>query len=243
MASGLSLLFSAGKRPSANDIVRLAESATVQPGFGVSHRPKPEQGWVELLYSGLTFDCNGLAPFPGTRPVEPRQLFGLTDLGGPEEFEAIEINPGPHLADGARLMPVIRGMVGLGTLLSHLAGVKAVCWNPAQSWMDPGYFQRVVGDWLHGGAFPALGLTTLEQRADGSMISTGLAFLTGQELLLVPKAGASPAATAKLAVRVIDELVYAGPLLESAQYVGPNGEELRAEPEAGGTLAWIEWVA
>lgn len=241
--TGLSLLFAAGQRPGVREIVRLAEASGTQPGFGIAHLPDPEHGWIELLAMGLSFDCSGLAPLDGLEPIRPRQMFGLSAAIEHEPLEAIVINPGPHLADGARLMPVVRGLVGIGARLAELEGVKAVCWNPAQSWMEAGYFRRVVDDWLHGGAFPALGLTTLEQRPDGSMVSSGLAFLTGQELFLVPKEGASAAETAKLAVRVIDELVYAGPLLESAQYAGPNGEELRAEPEAGGTLAWIEWVA
>lgn len=243
MTTGLSLLFAAGQRPSVSDIVRFAETVARQPGFGIAHLPEPDQGWIELLAMGLTFDCNGIAPFDGKRPVRPRQLFGLPPTIEHELLETIDIKPGPHLSDGARLMPVVRGLVGLGAQLADLPGVQAVCWNPAQSWMEPTYFRRIIDDWLHGGAFPALGLTTLEQRPDGSMVSSGLAFLTGQELFLVPKAGATAAETAKLAVRVIDELVYAGPLLEPAQYAGPNGEELRAEPEAGGTLAWIEWVA
>lgn len=242
-ATGLSLLFAAGQRPGASEIVRLAETTSAQPGFGIAHFPGSDQGWIELLELGQSFDCSGLAPLQGFEPVRPRQMFGLPPEIEHEPLEAIVVNPGPHLADGARLMPVVRGLVGLGAQLAELPGVKAVCWNPAQSWMEAGYFRRVADDWLHGGAFPALGLTTLEQRPDGSMVSSGLAFLTGQELFLVPKAGAGAAETAKLAVRVIDELVYAGPLLEPAQYAGPNGEELRAEPEAGGTLAWIEWVA
>lgn len=241
--TGLSLLFDAGHRPGIDNFVQLAETPMKQPGFGIAHLPKADQGWVELLAMGLTFDCTGLSPQAGAELVRARQLFGLPQTIEHAPLEAIVVNPGPHLADGARLMPVVRGLVGLGAQLASLEGVKAICWNPAQSWMEPGYFRRIVDDWLHGGAFPALGLTTLENRPDGSMISNGLAFLTGQELFLVPKAGATAAETAKLAVRVIDELVYAGPLLESAQYVGPNGEELRAEPEAGGTLVWIEWVA
>ena len=243
MNGGLSLQFAAGKRPGAKDIVRLAESAQSGAQFGIAHRPPDAEGWLELLSTGLTFDCTGLAPAPAAPPPPCHQAFGLEPAGKNAKLEAITLAPGPHLAGGERLMPVIRAMVGLGAALARLDGVKAVCWLPAGSWMEPGYFIRIVGEWLQGGAFPALGLTTLERRDDGAMLSRGLAYLAGQELLLEPRLESSPADAARLAVRLIDEMVYAGPLTGSAHYSGPNGEDLRAEPEAGGTVVRVRWVA
>jgi hypothetical protein len=241
--AGLALLFAAGKRPAVEAIVRLAEAPPEAPGFGIAHQPHANEGWIELLSLGLSFDCLGLAPVEPVSLPPQLQLFGLDPKIAARRLEAIELAPGPHLAGGERLMPLVRGLVGLGTQLAALEGVEAVCWRPAGSWMESGYFRRVAGEWLRGGAFPALGLTTLSRGEDGAMKSRGLAFLTGQEILLTPKPNASAADAARLAVRLIDELVYAGPLREQAQYSGPQGEDLIAEPDESGELVRVQWVA
>lgn len=238
----MALLFEAGKRPAASDVVRHAETLSEAPGFGVAHCPPDAEGWIELLSMGLSFDCLGLKPAKPV-PLPPQvQLFGLESGFADKQLEAIELVPGPHLAGGERLMPLVRGMVGLGAQLAALDGVVAVCWRPAGSWMEPGYYRRIASEWLRGGAFPALGLTSLERHGDGVMASHGLAYLTGQELRLRPKPGASAAETARLAVRLIDEFVYAGPLRERAQYSGPQGEDLVAVPDEDGGLVMVDWV-
>lgn len=243
MSEGLSLQFAAGARPAVADVVRLAETAGERFGFGIAFRPPDAEGWIELLAHGLSFDCTGLAPGPPDAQAPHHQSFALPAALKRDRLETVTIRAGPHLAGGERMLPVIRGLVGLGIALARLDGVKAVCWHPAGSWMQPGYFTGIATEWLHGGAFPALGLTTLQRDAEGHMLSHGLAFLAGQELLLEPRPGASAAEAGKLAVRLIDELVYSGPLTGKAHYSGPNGEELHAEPEAGGTLVRVRWVA
>ncbi len=242
MSDGLSLLFAAGARPTVADVVRLAETSGEGFGFGIAFRPPDAEGWVELLAHGLSFDCTGLTPGDPTEAAPHHQSFGLPAAFARQRLETITVCAGPHLAGGERMMPVIRGLVGLGAGLARLDGIKALCWRPAGSWMEPGYYTRIAGEWLGGGAFPALGLTTLRRDDEGRMLSHGLAFLAGQELLLEPKPGASAAEAGKLAVRLIDELVYSGPLTSAAQYSGPEGEELVAEPEAGGTLVRVRWL-
>lgn len=191
----------------------------------------------------MSFDCLGLSPAK-PYPLPPRaQLFGLEPGQVDRRLEAIELIPGPHLAGGERLMPLVRGLVGLGAQLAALEGVKAVCWRPAGSWMEPGHYRRIASEWVQGGAFPALGLTSLERHAGGMVASRGLAFLTGQELQLNPKAGASADAVTRLAVRLIDELVYSGPLRERAHYSGPDGEDLVAVPNDEGNVVLVDWVA
>ncbi len=243
MTAELSFLFAAGKRPTVGDVVRQSSLERKPPSYGIAFQPPTSEGWIELLSMGLTFDCEGLAPAAGLHLPPRIQTFGLPKLIERRTFEAIGVRPGPHLVEGARLLPLIRGLVALGEQLAQLPGVNAVCWHPAASWMEPGYFMRIAREWLGGGAFPALGLTTLARLEDGSLLSRGLACISGQEIQLEPKHGASAAQAARLAVRLIDELVCAGPLIGEAAYSGPEGEVLHASAEAGGTLVRVRWVS
>jgi hypothetical protein len=147
----------------------------------------------------------------------------------------VALLPGPHLIEGRGLLPVVRVLAGLGAVLAGLPGVQAVCWNPAGSWMAPDYFRKVVFDWLGGGAFPALGLTTLKAESNGAMISQGLELLIGQELRFEPDHELRPAQIARIAVRMIHELIERGPLVETGEFAGPDGEPLLAVPVREGS--------
>lgn len=226
----LSLIFAKGQRPDADAIAALSARGASGDGdvigFAVSHRP-PAADWLELLAQGMTFDCRGLAPGAPARLPDFGTLLGLAAM---PEGEAVALLPGPHLAEGRGLLPVVRCIAALGAALAALPGLRAVCWEPAGSWMEPDYFRRVVADWRAGGAFPALGLTTLAQRPDGTMVSRGLDLLIGQELSLAPDRELTAAARAKIAVRLIHDLIGHGALTEPAEFIGPAGETLIVAP-------------
>ncbi len=235
----LSLVFANGNRPDSDSLITLAASGGERAasggaagvGFAVSHRPATDEGWLELLAMGLAFDCRGLVPAaPAPLPAAGQQ-FGLNQkvLG-----EAISLAPGPHLEGGENLLPVIRVLCGLGATLAQLAGVQAVCWEPAKSWMEPQYFIRTITDWLGGGAFPALGLTSLERESNGTFVSHGLDFLIGQELRFEPDRDLPPAAAARIAVRLIHQLVEGGAITSACDLVCPDGKNLSAVPVRDG---------
>ena len=206
----------------------------------VSHRPsRADEGWVELLASGLTFDLTGLAPGRSSPVPSPVHRFGIPASLTLHECEAITLMPGQHIASGVAIMPVVRAMVGLAANIALPLSVEAICWHPSQSFMEPQYFARVVLNWLSGEAFPALGLTAIEETDQGGFVSKGLAFFIGQEIQLEPLAGESSAEAVKLAVRLIDYMVRNGPLREPRELEGPNGERMLAEPSHHGKLIWI----
>lgn len=229
------MLFAVGARPTAGEIERLL-TASSQPGHAarISHRPPDDHGWLELLASGLTYDLRGLAPGCAA-PIPPLcDVYGLPQDIDKFEFEAISLAPGPHIAAGGSLMPVVRILIGVAANLALELPITAVCWSPAGSWMEPRYFGRIVVNWLSGGAFPALGLTCLRSRPDGVIESTGLAFFTGQELLVPERLGETKAEAVKLAGRIVDHLVRHGPLERSDTFSGPGGEQLVIERSSDG---------
>lgn len=227
----LSLLFAKGARPDAEGVAGVGAPQGRAGAFSVSHRPPAEDGWLELLASGLTFDCRGLAP---AEPIPTPPAGARLGLDRIPDGEVVTLAPGPHIAQGRGLLPVVRVLAGVGRRLADLPHLSAVCWLPAGSWMEAGYFCRVVDDWLGGGAFPALGLTSLRRESNGAMVSLGLDLLIGQELRFEPDRTLSASAVARISVRLINELVVNGPLVSAQEFAGPDGEVLVAVPVRGG---------
>jgi hypothetical protein len=237
----LSLLYAAGERPSAADLARLLDEPVGDPGQSarISHQPDESEGWLELLASGLTFDLSNLAPAASVLPTPASHFFGLPANISGTKLEAVTLAAGEHVAPGVTMLPVVRVMCGLCARLTSLGNVKAVCWQPAQSWMEPAYFKRIIATWLGGGAFPALGLTALEQTPEGAFQSRGLAFFTGQEVRVDARNGEATAVTAKLAIRLIDLLVRHGRVREAFDIPGRDGGSLLVEPVLGGEIARV----
>ena len=224
----LSLLFRQGERPGPDALAALARADAGPQHFSISQQPDPDEGWLELLASGLTFDCRGLSPAPSAALPPHGTLLGLA---AEPSGEAVALAPGPHLMEGAGLLPVVRALTGVAASLATLPGVEAVVWQPSRCWMEPGYFSRIVRTWLAGGAFPALGLTALVHEGNAGMASLGLALFTGQELRLEGMEDRAPGDLARIALRLVHELVLDGPLHEPRDYLGPAGEMLYAVPD------------
>lgn len=232
---GLSLLFAAGERPSAMDVERLlAGGETPGPRARISHRPDDSQGWIEVLASGLTFDLAGLAPAKGLSLPEIEYQFGISF--DPDRFglEAVTLFPGGHIAGGGGMIPVVRTMIGLAAAMALTLEVKAVCWHPARSCMEPGYFTRLAGNWLSGGPFPALGLTAVTATERGVMVSVGLDFFAGQEVRFEKQGELPRAEVVKRVVRVINHIVDQGPITALQEIRDSDGRSLLAEPSRDG---------
>lgn len=237
--TAVSLLFAAGRRPAAAAIHELAEG---QGGFSVSFDPGIEtaganpaeagrgQAWIELLANGLTFDLSGLAPGAPAEPPPCVHGYALAAGADPVALEALTMRPGPHLAGGHAMTPVIRSLSWLAASLTRLGGVEAIAWHPARSWCGPDYFRDGVLRWIEGGVFPGLGLTALAIMPDGGLQSEGLALFTGQELRIEPELTRDKAAGAKIGVRLIDLLVESGRIDTPQRITGPDGRPLRLEP-------------
>ncbi|MDE2302131.1 MAG: hypothetical protein KGK11_06180 [Sphingomonadales bacterium] len=238
MPSGFSFLFPAGSRPRADAVAQVAARAAGLPGFAISHAPAGDQGWLEVIQTGLTFDLTGLAP--GKPAPAPRiaHRFGLAadaSLVG----EAVALAPTVHLAGGERMLPVVRAGAAIAAALAALDGIVAVCWEPARSAMAPAIFIAAIRGWLGGGAFPALGLAALARNAQGAIESEGLAFFTGQELTIAPGTCDSPREEARLATRLIHQLVESGRLDDAIDIGGVDGERLRIAPQGDKTMLMV----
>ena len=196
--------------------------------------------WLELLSSGLTFDLVGLAPL-APAPDPPRGYsFGLPEWLESTRLEAITLKPGPHLAGGATMQPVVRALAGLTARLTGLSKTAAVVWHPARCWSLPHQFRDSVDRWLSGGVFPAFSLAALGPMPDGGMQSEGLSLFTGQELRLEPELLQDRAAGGRIGLRLLHWLAERGAIDGPEDFEIPDIAALRIEPSANGSFvrAW-----
>ena len=231
-----SLLFMPGNRAGVGQVRALAST---DPSFVISldpqeaaapDAPPPPERWLELLANGLTYDLEGLSPGTPMPPPPCAYTYGVPPDLVSTPLEAISLRPGPHIAAGGRLLPVVRGLASLAAALAALPDVRAVAWHAARTWSAPDHFRGSVLRWVEGGAFPGLGLTALAPTPEGGLQSEGLVLFTGQELRLAPELAFDRAAGARLALRLLHWLVDNGRLEARAELSGPSGEPLVLEP-------------
>ena len=239
--SAASLLFEVGSRPDRALVAELAArtgqfSISLVPELASLPDPDGRANWLELVIQGLTFDLYGLAPRAPAPLLQARHLFGLSPETRQRPLEAVTLEPGPHLAGGRQMLPVLRSLALQAAHLAALPGVVAVAWHAAHAWSAPEFFRGGVVRWIEGGAFPALGLAALAPTPAGSIISEGLALFTGQEIELEPRLAEERATGARIALRLMHWLVENGPLDSMETLTGPSGELLRLEPDAAGRL-------
>lgn len=238
--AGLLLLFAKGKRP---DRAAVNSFAARLPFVAVSHDPESEgvtpdeapwagqQHWLELLRDGLTFDLSGLAPGPASPLLSFEHRFDLPGLPTPEDYEAVVLRPGPHLAASGNSMPVIRTMLALGCdLVRQFEDLLAVGWYPSGSAIGRRFFESVTAAWLDGGPFPALGLTAFIETGDFALESVGLDFWIGQELRIEPPLSHDRVAATRLGIRLINQLVITGGLHTDERIIAPDGTPLVLRP-------------
>lgn len=234
------MLFAPGKRP---DRAAIRAFAARQQSVSISHDPDSDdaphadalwpgqQGWLELLTGGLTFDLSGLAPGPASPFPMIDHRFDLPAIPSPEGHEAMTLRAGPHLAAGGNSFPLNRTMLALACdLVRQFEHLAAVCWGPARSAIGRRFFESVITAWLDGGPFPALGLTAFVETPDHALESVGLGFWIGQELRIEPPLSADRVAATRLGIRLVNQLVIIGGLKEDDRIVAPDGTRLVLRP-------------
>lgn len=232
-APGVPLLafgFSPRSRPSRRDIAQWADAAS----FPIVHDPGEAHDWVEVLIDGLSFEIAGMAPSPAMPTPGIAHRFGLGENAPEPGWEMLVLRPGPHLAAGASMPPVVRACTQLALSLADHCEAQAIVWVPGRFALSPAYFAEVAGEWLAGGPFPALGYTALVPLREGGLTSEGLEFFIGQEIEIASSPGDERQNLARLAVRAIDALVRHGAVEAAIELTGPSGEAIRLVPSTDG---------
>lgn len=191
-----------------------------------------------MLVDGLTFSITGFAHAPGHENEfggRARRLKSTTPT-----INGLLLTPGPHLAEGANSLPVVRTMMALGaTLAGLMQGVEYVTWSPSASSVDPATFEADIDRWLKGGTVPVPAMVSFKPTLDQAMASQGLAFFHGQELRIEPDLAHVTDSAMRLAIRLADHLLHRGRLEAVEVMTAPDGSALRLDPSRNGKIVRV----
>ncbi|QZD89844.1 hypothetical protein K3148_13785 [Qipengyuania aurantiaca] len=202
-----------------------------------SHREFADHDWLEFLLAGLSFDLLGMAPGPYMNLPQDAQAIGFDSGFDPHSGEALALVPGPHIADDASSLPIVRAWLQLACdLVEKLGRVEAVCWGPARLVTPASMFLAGVRGWLSGGPFPALNLVATESAEDNRVQSRGLDYLIGQEVLLDATLSDDRIAAAKLLARLAHRLTGEGAVQDVRQLALEDGSAFVLTPSQSGTV-------
>lgn len=185
--------------------------------ISLSHSPANGTAASLLVTSGdYAFEILGLAQDSTSGTPEPGVRFDLSE-DWRSGTEPVVLAPQSALAEGDEPLAVIRSASRIALALVSAGDCVGIGWAAAGSVMSAAFFDRVVGEWLSGGPFPALGLTAIVMEADEALVSRGLMPICGQEVCVPTGAELAPAQRARVAIRMIDYMAAHGPILEEGE--------------------------
>ncbi|WP_435417727.1 hypothetical protein WAB17_12770 [Parerythrobacter aurantius] len=197
--------------------------------------------WLELCRDGLTFDCTGLAPGRAHELPSDATWFGegadRPDAGMP----CIGLTLGPHLRGGQSSPTIFRSLAQLASdFAGTLRGCRSVCWTASGAVIDRPAFVDAIQRWTEGGPIPARFFISVRSSPDGMTETFGLAYFTGQELLVDRTVCAGDRAeTDRLALRIAEQMMYRGTLAEPEHLVSTAGLPLSLQPTPDGRLVRV----
>lgn len=201
--------------------------------FSFSHGIPAHNTAFEILYHGVSFALS-VGPHFAKRSTL-KQIFCNVDFA--TVGCSVQIGLGNHVAGGERAPAIVQAMLGMAQKLGSSLGAVAAIWHPADVISGFTYFSDAVTDYLAGGTFPVLALVNFKAEGDGAINSKGLAFLSGQELQIMP-AGMDQIELMRRVVRVAHDIAVNGPMRAPSRLTGLEpGEILELEPlPEGGVL-------
>ena len=136
----------------------------------------------------------------------------------------ISIEFGHHLDGGEMVPAIVTGLLTAAVKIGQMTEAFAVMWLPANTLSGFEYFARVVDEYRQGGVFPVLALVNFKKAADGSISSTGLEWLAGQELVVAPS-DLSDSESMRRILRVAHDLAVGGSITSAHELPGLEDDE------------------
>jgi hypothetical protein len=179
-----------------------------------------------LIYKGAAFD---FAMASATNPAAKYHIFCDVDLTGIRS--SLSLSLGAAVASGQHVPAIVKAMMLLGEILGSALNAKATYWQPASVVAGFGYYSDSVSQYNNGAAFPSLVSIGFDTTADDSIRTTGLGWLSGQELVF--ERGGLPVHEAmRYVVRLVHDMATNGAIDHIMDVPGmDDSEHLRLTPD------------
>ena len=156
---------------------------------------------------------------------------------------AVSIQLGNHVEGGDRVAPILKAMLSAAAIIGQITGAFGVMWVPARTISGFDFYVRGVTDYDEGGVFPVLALVNFKKCDDGNVRSTGLEWLTGQELVAA-QSNWSDAELMRRIVRVAHDLAVGGAVTGETELPGIEaGERIILTPDIANRTLKMQTVA
>jgi hypothetical protein len=211
------------------DILRKAASSN---GILTITSGQPEHNGCIIQVSGmqLKMSVSGAGDITGFKNI-------FCNIDEASIGSVVSIALGHHLDGGEKVPAIVKSMLSAAAMIGAMTGAFAAMWLPARTISGFDYFARVVAEYDEGGVFPVLALVNFRKEDDGTIRSTGLDWLAGQELAVAPS-HLSDSELMRRIVRVAHDLAVGGAITGDLELAGiEDNERIVLSPDiAGRTL-------
>jgi hypothetical protein len=179
-----------------------------------------------LIYRGAAFD---FVIAHMINPAAEHYIFCDSDLAAVRS--SLGLSLGAAVASGQHVPAVVKAILMLGEILGSALNAKATYWSPASVVAGFGYFSESVVQYDNGAAFPSLVTIGFDTTADDSIRTTGLSWLSGQELLF-ERDGLPVNDAMRYVVRLVHDIATNGAVDRVMDVPGMvNSEQLTLTPD------------
>lgn len=193
--------------------------------FGDGSTPAMSSG--TLIYHGMAFQYD-------VRPSSTLAAdhFIFCNLETSALQSAVHFRLGGAVASGGAVPAVTLALLQLGAVLGEALNAAAVQWHPAAVIAGFDYFSEAVTQYAGGAAFPALLCVGFDVTQSGLVRTSGLKYLSGQELVFehpdMPRHDAM-----RYVVRLVHDLATQGAIDAPIEVPGLKvAETVRLTPDA-----------
>lgn len=213
------------------DLSQLPLSEAAKDNISVNSAKFKELELVEVIVDAMPFLLSRFtAPETAQQFADERYERLFCDHPSPKD-SGIGIAPRDNITSAKHMLEVNHRLLLLGKWIGESLNATAAVWIPSRRLASFAYYLDSVEQYLSGGPFPALFQTSFLESKDGSLITTGLSYFSGQEIRLTAPPGYNETQITERMVRIIDDMVNHGKIDNPARSDGMvQGETLFFSP-------------
>ncbi len=206
-------------------------------------RPSQYENQLDVMIGGMTFALIHYSPEDIDQSLATADFDHIFCDPTEQKLSGIGIALGEHIKSAKHSETVNRALLQLGRYVGQSIKATAVIWRPAQLQIGFAYFIGATDHYIEGGPFPVLAQIAISKAADGSFLTSGLSYFSGQEVTINTPAGYAPNEVVKRLVRIAHDIATNGKVDKSIETEGfVSGEILSLVPREDGQVVEITIV-